>query len=46
MNVKSRDCSPSPLIGTTRPARIAAMNLGTTAAYWEFGSWREPNTLK
>ena len=44
--VKSRDCSPSSKIVAGRPAAIAVMKSGTTAAYCDVGSCRGPKTLK
>ena len=43
---KSRDCVPSPKMRGVCPASAAVMNLGITAAYSDFGSWRGPKTLK
>jgi hypothetical protein len=44
--VKSRVCSPSPFIVGEHPSSAIAMNRGIATEYWEFRSWRSPNTLK
>ena len=46
MKQKSRVCSPSPKTVGRVLAIAALMKFGMTAAYWLFGSWRGPNTLK